>query len=143
MDKEIEILSKYIRDKNLKFTQQREEVLKAFLRTERHLSTEELYLLVKKKDPRIGYATVYRTLRLIDDCGLAREVDFGDGILRFEHKFGHSHHDHLVCLKCGKYIEVVNTQIERLQGKLSKKHKFTPLRHKMQIFGICHHCKKK
>lgn len=143
MDKEIEVFSKYIRDKNLKFTQQREEVLKTFLKAERHFTTEELYTLVKKKNSKIGYATVYRTLKLIDKSGLAREVDFGDGILRFEHKFGHNHHDHLVCVKCGRYIEVINSEIEKLQDELSKKHKFTPLRHKMQIFGICHRCKKK
>lgn len=143
MDKEIDVFTNYIKDKNLKSTQQREEILKVFLKAERHLTTEELYTLVKRRYPKIGYATVYRTLKLIDGCGLAREVDFGDGILRFEHKYGHKHHDHLICLKCGIYIEVVSPQIEKLQDELSKKHKFNPLRHKMQIFGICHRCKKK
>lgn len=143
MNKAIEVFAKYIRNKNLKFTGQREEVLKTFLRSERHLTTEELYMLVKEKKPKIGYATVFRTLKLIEKSGLAEEVDFGDGVLRFEHKFGHNHHDHLICLKCRRYIEVVSSEIERLQNELSKKYKFIPLRHKMQIFGICHRCKGK
>ena len=143
MNKEIKVFTNYIRDKNLKFTEQREEVLKTFLRSERHLTTEELYMLVKEKKSKIGYATVFRTLKLIEKSGLAEEVDFGDGVLRFEHKFGHNHHDHLICLECRTYIEVVSPEIERLQNELSKKYKFIPLRHKMQIFGICHRCKKK
>lgn len=143
MKKAIEVFANYIKDKNLKFTEQREEVLKTFLRSERHLTTEELYMLVKEKKSKIGYATVFRTLKLIEKAGLAEEVDFGDGVLRFEHKFGHNHHDHLICLKCRRYIEVVSPEIEKLQNELSKKYKFIPLRHKMQIFGICLKCKGK
>ncbi len=143
MNKEIELFTNYIRDKNLKFTEQREGVLKTFLRSERHLTTEELYMLVKEKKSKIGYTTVFRTLKLIEKSGLAEEVDFGDGLLRFEHKFGHNHHDHLICLKCGRYIEVVSPEIERLQDELTKKYKFIPLQHKMQIIGISHRSKKK
>jgi Fur family ferric uptake transcriptional regulator len=81
-------------------------------------------------------------MKTICAAGLAEEVDFGDGMTRFEHKYGHEHHDHMICLKCGRFIEVVDTQIERLQEKLAKRHKFTPLKHKMQIIGICKNCKR-
>ena len=102
---------------------------------------DELHKIVKKKNRKIGYITIYRTMKLLEEAGLCSEVDFGDGVSRFEHKYGHEHHDHLVCLKCGSYIEVVKQDIEKLQDVLAKENKFTPIRHKLQIFGICKKCR--
>ena len=140
MRREIEILEKLIREKGLRYTPQREEILKIFLSIEKHLSTDELYKIVKKKNPGMGYVTVYRTMKLLEEAGLCNEIDFGDGISRFEHRYGHEHHDHLICVKCGSYIEVVKPKIEELQERLAKEKHFTPLRHKLQIFGICSKC---
>ena len=142
MKKEIEILEKYIIEKGLRYTPQREEILKIFLSVEKHLSADELHKAVIKKNPRIGYVTIYRTMKLLEEAGLCNEVDFGDGIARFEHRYGHGHHDHLVCVKCGGYAEVMNPKIEELQDKLAKEKYFIPLRHKLQIFGICSKCAK-
>lgn len=142
MKKEIEILEKFIKEKGLRYTPQREEILKAFLSVERHLSADELHKIVTKNNPGIGYVTVYRTMKLLEEAGLCNEVDFGDGISRFEHRYGHEHHDHLICVKCGSYIEVVKPKIEELQDKLAREKHFTPLRHKLQIFGICSKCPK-
>ena len=133
-------MEEFIRQKGLRYTPQREEILKTFLSVEKHLSTEELYRIVKKKDPNIGYVTVYRTMKLLEETGLCDEVDFGDGISRFEHRYGHGHHDHLVCVKCGSYTEVVKPKLEELQEKLAQAKHFTPLRHKLQIFGTCSKC---
>ncbi len=143
MRKEIEILEKFISDKGLRYTPQREEILKVFLSVERHLSLDELYKIVRKKNPGIGYVTVYRTMKLLAEAGLCNEVDFGDGISRFEHLYGHEHHDHLVCVKCGKYEEATKPEIEKLQDELAKERRFIPLRHKLQIFGICRKCSKR
>jgi len=99
-------------------------------------------ILSKKKDPKIGLATVYRTMRAICDSGLAGEVDFGDGVRRFEHKFHRQHHHHLVCIKCGRVIEVTSGQIENLQKKLAEQHNFTPTKDTMKIFGICSKCQR-
>lgn len=143
MSKELDIFIDFLKAKNLKLTNQREEILNIFLKTERHFTTEDLYHIVKKRDPNIGQATVFRTLKLICEAGIAREVDFGDKKLRYEHKIGHEHHDHLVCTKCGRFIEAMNPEIEKLQDKLCKKFNFSPTRHKMEIFGICKKCKKK
>src|SRR3989338_5762710 len=115
MRKEFEIFDSFIRSKNLRHTPQREKILEIFLSTERHVSADELYKIVKKRDPSIGYTTVYRTMKLLSGSGLCGEIDFGDGISRFEHKYGHSHHDHLICTKCGRFIEVVKPKIEELQ----------------------------
>lgn len=140
MKKEIEVLEKFVREKGLRYTPQREEILRAFLSVEKHLSTDDLYKIVKKKNPAIGYTTVYRTMKLLEEAGLCNEIDFGDGITRFEHRYGHEHHDHLICIKCGGYTEVVKPKIEILQEKLAKEKHFTPIRHKLQIFGVCGKC---
>lgn len=140
MRREFEVFADFVRSKNLRHTSQRDKVLAVFLKTERHVSVEELYKLVKKEEPAIGYTTVYRTMRLLSESGLCQEFDFGDGVARFEHKYGHEHHDHLICIKCGRFIEVLSPKIEKMQVGLAKKYAFTPIRHKLQIFGICKKC---
>jgi Fur family transcriptional regulator, ferric uptake regulator len=142
MRKESEILRDYIESKGLRNTPQREVVLKVFLVTERHLSVDELHKVIKKKDKTIGYTTVYRTMQLLLECGLCEEIDFGDGIKRYEHKYGHEHHDHLVCTRCGRYIEAVKPEIEKMQEQLAKEQGFKITHHKLQIFGICRKCKR-
>jgi len=137
------VFKQYLKNKGMLHSKQREQILDVFLKTEKHLTVDDLYELVKKKNPRIGLATVYRAMRVICDADLAREVDFGDGVRRFEHKYRHQHHDHLVCLKCGRVIEVMSPEIEKLQERLAKKHKFTPVRHRMKIFGTCSKCKRR
>ncbi len=139
--KEFDVLGEFIRSKGLRHTPQRERILDIFLSTEKHVSVDELYKLVKKRYPGVGYVTVYRTMKLLSEAGLCGEIDFGDGILRFEHKYGHEHHDHLICTKCGRFIEVMKPEMENMQDKLAKRHGFTPTNHKVQIFGICRKCK--
>ncbi len=143
MQEEFDEFVDFLKRKNLKLTSQREEILRYFLKIDRHLTVEDLYNVVKKKDPNIGQATVFRTLKLLCEAGLAGEVDFGDKKIRYEHKYGHQHHDHLICVKCGKFIEVTQPEIEKLQDKLAKKYDFTPVRHRLEIFGLCRECEKK
>jgi len=141
MQKEKEIFSNYIRKKNLRDTPQRESILDDFLKLEEHVSAEQLYDFVKKHDPSIGQATVYRVLKLIVDAGLAREVNFGDGMMRYEHSYNHPHHDHLVCQGCGKYVEIMDPVIEELQKRLAISHGFELTDHKMYLYGICNSCR--
>lgn len=142
MKKEFEIFNEFIAARGLRRTPQREKILDIFLSTERHVSADELYKLVNKKNPDIGYTTVYRTMKLLSESGLCGEIDLGDGVLRFEHKYGHQHHDHLICTKCGRFTEVMDSKIEGLQDDLAKKYGFMPLKHKLQIFGMCKKCLK-
>ena len=137
------VLRQYLKNKGMLHSKQREQILDVFLKTERHLTIDDLYGLIRKKNPRIGLATVYRAMSIICDAGLAREVDFGDGTRRFEHKYQHQHHHHLVCLECGRAIEVVSPEIEKLQQRLAKKHGFTLVKDTMKIFGICRQCQRK
>lgn len=142
MKREIEILDNFIQERGLRHTPQREAILRVFLGIEKHLSIDELYKIVKRKNSKIGYVTVYRTMKVLEEAGLCNEIDFGDGISRFEHQYGHGHHDHLVCLKCGSYIEVIKPGIEKLQDELARENRFVPLKHKLQIFGTCSKCLK-
>lgn len=137
------VFKQYLKEKGMLSSKQREQVLETFMKARSHLAIDDLYNAVRKKNPKIGLATVYRTMRVICDCGLAGEVDFGDGVRRFEHKYQRQHHHHLVCIKCGKVIEVASSEIERLQKKLAKQHNFAPTKDTMKIFGICSKCKHK
>lgn len=134
------VFKQYLKKNGMLQSQQREQILDIFLKTEKHLTIDELYTLVKKKYPKIGLATVYRAIKVICDAGLAREADFADGVKRFEHKYQHQHHHHLICLKCHKIIEIASPEIEKLQKKLAKKHDFSLVRDTMEIFGICKTC---
>ena len=142
MKKAGDIFVDFLRDRNLQLTKQRGEVLRIFLKTDKHLSAEELYDVVKKEKRGIGQATVFRTLKLLSEADLVKKVNFADKVTRYEVKYAHGHHDHLVCTKCGRLIEAVDPGIERLQDKLCKKFKFTPQKHRLEIFGICRRCSK-
>ena len=139
---EQEVFLKHIQKRGLKRTSQRDLILDVFLRTEDHLSNEDLYQLVKKEDPSVGQTTVYRTLKLLTEAGLAREVRFGDGRTHYEHHYKHQHHDHMICSECGKIIEFFSAELEAIQDAILAKHKFVPIQHSLRIFGVCEKCQR-
>lgn len=132
----------YLKKRNLNFTHQRRQILEVFLSSGRHLTIEELYNLAREKNPGIGQATVFRTLKLLADADLAKKIVLGDNRARFEVKYGVEHHDHLICLDCGKFIEAFDPAIENLQKKLCRKFGFIPRKHSLEIFGYCENCRK-
>lgn len=132
----------YLAAKNLKHSQQRLHVLDIFSESAKHLTAEEIYRSAKKKHPGIGYATIYRTLKLLCEAGLCRELRCEDGLSRYEYQAQDEHHDHLICTKCGMFVEVVEPEIERLQEKLFKANGFYPQRHRMELYGVCRKCSK-
>src|SRR5712664_369051 len=89
------ILHRHLKRVGLKHTEQRDTILRTFLETRDHLSTDQLFRLVRKKDPKIGFTTVYRTLKLLAECGLASAVPFPDGMSRYEHQFNRRSHHHM------------------------------------------------
>ena len=135
-------LAEHIAARGLKLTRQRRLIAEVFLRQEGHLSTEELYDEVRRRNPSIGQATVYRALRLFCELGLAREVHFGDGVARYEKTSGDRHHDHLICVACGRQVEFVDETIEALQEALAAKYDFLPTSHSMNLYGVCSACRK-
>ncbi len=142
MSEEQEVFLKHIQKKGLKRTAQRDLILDVFLRTEEHLSNEDLYRLVQKEDPTVGQTTVYRTLKLLTEAGLAREVRFGDGRAHYEHNYKHQHHDHMICSECGKVIEFFSAELEAIQDAMAAKHKFEITQHLLRIIGICAECRR-
>ena len=129
--------AEFIQRKGLKTTRQRNTIIAVFFRLRGHISVEELLKEVKKVNPRIGYATVYRTLHLLVESNLVEERRFGDGLARYE---GHSdveHHDHMICLECGVISEFYNPRLEALQEKLAEENNFQIYRHRLELYGAC------
>jgi len=141
MTEEQEVFLKHIQSGGLKRTAQRDLILEVFLRTEEHLSSDDLYRLIQKEDPSIGHTTVYRTLKLLTEAGLAREVRFGDGRTHYEHNYKHQHHDHMICSECGKVIEFFSAELEAIQDAMAAKHKFEITQHLLRIIGVCADCR--
>src|ERR671927_1173052 len=141
MTEEKEVFERHIQKAGLKRTAQRDLILDVFLRTEEHLTSEDLYRLVQRQDPNIGQTTIYRTLKLLTEAGLAREVRFGDGRSRYEHNYKHQHHDHMICTECGKTIEFFSAELEAIQDAIAAKHRFQITQHLLRIIGVCHECR--
>lgn len=127
--------------KGLRSTRQRDIILDIFLSTRQHVSVEELYLKIKASHPGIGHATVYRTLKLFTEAGLAREILLHDGQTRYEHVLAGEHHDHLVCTGCNAIIEFEDETIEKLQRDIATRHGFMIRSHKLEIYGLCTQCR--
>ncbi len=132
---------KYIKEKNLKFTQQRETILDEILNTKGHFQVEDIVHNIKNKNINVSRATVYRTLNILKDMGLVTEVIKFDNKTIYEISLK-DHHDHLICTNCGKIIEFHEEEIEKLQDKICKNYQFTPSFHRLEIFGLCKECSK-
>lgn len=142
MEDKFQSYAAYLSKKGLKSTRQRDVIVQEFFRKHQHLTVEDLWGRVRKIDPRIGYATVYRTLKLLSDSGLAIKREFGGGQSRYEHVTDH-HHDHLICMGCNEIIEFENDRIEGLQERVCRRHKFKLVHHKMELYGYCEACLRK
>ncbi|MFW5876999.1 MAG: Fur family transcriptional regulator [Myxococcota bacterium] len=127
--------------RGLRSTAQRRLVTDVFFRSDGHLSIEDVLERVRRKDPKVGYATVYRTLKLLKESGLAYERHFGDGVSRYEVAHADEHHDHLICMECGKIVEFEDDRIEHLQDELARSHGFQLRRHKHELYGVCTDCR--
>ena len=134
-------LESALRKRGLRLTTQRFAIAEAFFQSEGHLNADELYSVVRDQHPAIGQATVYRTLKLLEEVGLASSSTFGSGSARFEANDGH-HHDHLVCTECGKIVEFLNEEIESLQDVIAEENGFVLTSHRMELFGLCKACRK-
>ncbi len=134
-------LKEFLSDKGLKETRQRDAVIETFLEIKEHIGIDSLYRKVKEKNPRIGYATVYRTIKLLKECGIASERHFGSRQALYEPHTPDTHHDHLICIRCSKIVEFENDDIEKIQEVIAKKYKFTLTHHKHELYGYCGGCK--
>jgi len=129
--------------KGLKSSQKRLAIIEYFLKKDRHFTTEQLYYELKKINQKFSYSTVYRSLKLLADCGLASISHFEKGVTRFEPIHTHEHHDHLICVECGRIIEFTNQNIEKSQKKIAGRYNFQIRYHKLELYGLCENCLKK
>jgi Fur family ferric uptake transcriptional regulator len=141
MTQAIQTFAEYLNLKNLKLTKERKAVLQEIFLHKGHLEAEELSYKLRKKRKRASRATIYRTLELLVDSGIVRKVDLGHGHSHYEHVLGNAHHEHMVCLKCGKVIEFSDKKIERSLKKLCEKSGFEHTSHHFQVFGYCKDCR--
>jgi len=136
---EISVLQEHLSKHQLKLTRQREQILTVFLKME-HITAEQMYRLLAKKDPHIGLATIYRTLNLFCEAGLAQARHFG-AQTQYDNVSHKGHHDHLICTSCGKIVEFENCDIERLQEEVAARNGFTIQTHKLELYGLCSGCR--
>lgn len=136
------IFADYLAKQNLRMTSQRELILKTLCRQDKHVTAEQLYEILKKIDKSIGHATVYRTLKLLTEAGIARELNFGEGSVRYEPDRDNEHHDHLVCVKCGENVEFFDEEIEAIQTRIAEKYGYELKDHSMNLYGVCSKCRK-
>ncbi len=134
-------LGAYIERKGLKHSRQRERIAETFFGVGGHVTVEDLVARARREDPRVSVATVYRTMKLLVECGLASARQFGDGQTRYEPSAGRQHHDHLICTSCGVIVEFANERIEVLQESIARRHGFEVERHKLELYGRCAKCR--
>ncbi len=132
-----------ISEEGLKATKQREEILNIFLNSSGHKNLGQIYAQVSKINPKIGYTTVYRTLKLLIRLGMATQRKFADGETRYEPACEGAHHDHLICLDCGEIIEFEDQTLEALQKGIARRHRFKIFHHRMELYGQCEACNRK
>ncbi len=135
------LLCAYISERGLKHSKQRDRIADTFFAMGGHVSVEELVARVRRLDPRISVATVYRTMKLLADCGLAVPRQFGGNQTRYEAAAGRAHHDHLICTGCGEIVEFANEKIESLQDLVARRHGFEVESHKLELYGRCARCR--
>ena len=133
------VFAEYLSRHGLKRSEQREAILEAFLRSDRHLSVDDLLRLAQKRRPEVGRTTVYRTLKLLQAAGLATELVLR-GETRFEREYKRQHHDHFICKTCGGIFEFSSDEIERIQEQVAADIGFVIDGHRHQIFGYCRQC---
>jgi len=132
---------RFLASRRLKMTAARRRVLDAVFSTHDHFDADQLMFILRSRRSRVSKATVYRTLSLLVESGLVREMRLNEQRHVFEHVFGHSHHDHLVCSKCGRIIEFADERIENLQNCVCDRMKFEPTHHSLKIYGLCSQCR--
>lgn len=137
----VRLFSRYLRDQGLPVTQQREQIAQIVFATDEHLSVDEIESRLRTSGGRIGKATVYRTLDLLVRSKLVEEHDFGEGFKRYEHRLSRQPvHEHLICVECGSVVEFRSREVLELEGAVAAEHGFRPIRHKLELYGLCPKC---
>ena len=130
----------FLHDRGLKYTGERKKIVRAVMMTDQHFEVEELLRLMWEDDNRVGKATVYRTLKLLVECGIVKEAHFSNKQVHYEHIFGEAPHDHMICRRCGRIIEFDAGNVLQLTAAAAAEHGFHAIAHRFQIIGLCKTC---
>ncbi|HET8715777.1 MAG TPA: Fur family transcriptional regulator [Holophagaceae bacterium] len=133
----------FLRSRGLKLTEERRSLVASVFSEAHHFDADGLHMSQKGQGRDISRATVYRTLDLLVQAGLVRKSSFGDQHAHYEAVRHDEHHDHLICLNCHTILEFYRPDLEALQDRICEEHRFKPLHHSHQIFGLCENCQKK
>ncbi len=135
-----EVFVNYLRDRGIKCTAARRKILDAVLELQDHFEAEQVLYMLTERNHRVGKATVYRTLPLLVDCGILKQVRFDVKQAHYEHAFGAGPHDHMVCRRCGRIIEFRSDEVEELRARIARRERFHVVSHRFQISGLCWEC---
>jgi Fur family ferric uptake transcriptional regulator len=133
-------LKEILHNEGLRYTPQRQEVWNELLSSDEHRDAEEIFIALKQRGINVSRATVYRTIEVLVKYNIIEKLEIGDGKARFEYNNKFDHHDHLICISCGKIIEFHDKKIENLQKEIAKKYGFKLSDHNHQLYGLCKDC---
>jgi len=136
----MDLFRSYLHQQRLPVTHQREAIAMSLFESERHLSVDDLADILRGRGEHVGKATIYRTLNLLVQAELARELDFGEGFKRYEHQAGEARHDHLVCTGCSKVIRFSRVALDELQEQIATEYGFGVQSRRLKIYGLCKEC---
>ena len=131
---------RYLKSRGVKFTQPRQHILDVVLGIHDHFEAEQLLFALRQQGQRVAKATIYRTLPLLVDCGILKQVRFDVKQAHYELAFGEDAHDHMVCRRCGRIIEFGSDEVIKLRKRLAREHRFRSIAHRFQISGLCEEC---
>ncbi len=137
----MDLFRSYLHQQHLPLTHQREAIAMSLFESEHHLSVDDLAEVLRGRGDHVGKATIYRTLNLLVQAGLARELDFGEGFKRYEHQAGEARHDHLICTSCGKVVRFARPDLDVLQADIADKLGFSAQSRRLKIYGVCAQCR--
>jgi Fur family transcriptional regulator, ferric uptake regulator len=139
----LERFRRYLRDRHLPVTRQRDLVAQAIFLSDDHPSVDGIRRVLRERGEHVGVATVYRTLDVLVESGLVRAHDFGEGFRRYEPMPSQTHHEHLICERCGRVVEFQHERLERMLPVLADEHGFQHQRHRVEIYGVCRECRQR
>jgi len=137
------IFSSFIRDHGFKYTAERNAIVEAISSFKGHFNADELFERLKERGEEISRATIYRSIPLLVKSGIIKETVRSLERMSYESVFGQDHHDHLICIRCGRLIEFKDEKIESMQDELCRKYNFEPKDHWLRIRGYCEKCREK
>ena len=138
---ELQVFREYLQKNKLRYTQEREQIIKEIFATHDHFDVDSLYLTIRQKGIHISKASIYRLLPLLIEADLVQDVFFEDGHMHYEHIYGHEHHCHLRCIECGKIEEFSDPRLKVVERDLEERFGFKILNHKLDVKGLCPECR--